>query len=83
MFWRNKMKVGDLVRFNKNSVFYKKGERFIGRVKNIQVGTSIEEHGSIEVELLKCEKYYLPVGEMEHFVHFNWQKDLEIIEDLK
>jgi hypothetical protein len=74
------MKVGDLVRFNKNSFFYKKGDRFLGRVTRLTEGVDVENHGTIEVLLLECPKYYLSVGEYEHFVHFNWQKDLEIVE---
>lgn len=73
------IKIGDLVTLNKNSFHYKQGDRFIGKVTSIRKGHDIENHGGIEIELVECVNYYLPVGEKEHFVYYNWQEDLEII----
>jgi len=75
------MRVGNLVRLNKSSAFYKMGDRFLGRVTKIREGVDKENHGSIEVLLLECPNFYLSVGETEHFVHYGWEKDLEIVEE--
>ena len=75
------IKVGDYVRFREGSYFHGKGDRFVGRVVKVAEGTSDEDHGAIDVILTECENYYLDVGEIENFVHYNWKKHLEIVEE--
>lgn len=77
------IKVGDLVAIKKGSFFHKRGDRFIGKVVRIDLWEgkelSAENHGSIEIELIECKKYYLPVGELEHYTYHNWDQYLEIV----
>ena len=75
------MKIGDYVRFREGSYFHETGDRFVGRVVKVAEGTSDEDHGAIDVILTKCENYYLDVGQIENFVHYNWQKHLEIVDE--
>ncbi len=54
-----------------------------GEVTKIVEGDSIENHGTIEILVTSFDKKkydWLKIGEYEHFVHFNWQKSIEIIE---
>jgi hypothetical protein len=75
------MKVGDFVRFKEGSYFYDTGDRILGRVINVVEGIDDSDHGAIDVVLVKADSYYLDVGEIENFVHYNWQKHLEIVDE--
>lgn len=75
------MKVGDFVRFKHDTYFYKNGDRILGRVIKVVEGINDEDHGAIDVVLVKADSYYLDVGEIENFVHYNWQKHLEIVDE--
>lgn len=78
------IKIGDTVTLKKDSYFYKKGDRWTGIVRDISPWEdggplSPENHGSIEIELLTVEKYYLKPGELEHFTFWGWENNLEIV----
>lgn len=76
------MKLNDIVRLKPGNYFYDKlGDRFTGRVIKVIEGTSDEDHGAINIILTKVDSYYLDVGEIEHFVHYGWEKYLEIVND--
>lgn len=71
------LKVGDTVREKtryKPNGRVKKPLWFAGHatVTNIVKGTSIEDHGVIEVDVR---------GEIDHFAEYNWQDWLEIVEE--
>lgn len=72
------MKVGDKVRSKGHFAGIE------GRVTQVDVGVSTEDHGGIEIRVTKVnsKKYnWLKVGDLEHFVHYDWQDSLEIIDD--
>ena len=53
------IKVGDIVRLNKNCFFYKQGDRFTAAVKRIDIWEgeiTPENHGSIEVEMITLKR---------------------------
>lgn len=82
------IKVGDTVAPKKGSYFHKKGDSWTGIVREISLWEddgplSEENHGSIEIELLTVEKYYLKPGELEHFTFWGWENDLEIVCNMK
>jgi hypothetical protein len=79
------IKVGDIVRLNKNCFFYKQGNRFTAAVKRIDIWEgeiTPENHGSIEVEMITTESYYLSPGELEHFTYYEWEKYLEVVKEV-
>lgn len=76
----SKIRVGDIITLHEDSFWYKKGYRLTGRVISVYEGTDNENHGSVNVILTDCPKYYLKVGDEENFVHFGWEKHLKIIE---
>ena len=58
-----------------------------GLIVRVREGTSRENHGTIEVKVTNIsvpENYsWLKVGDLEHFVHFEWQDALELIPNKK
>jgi hypothetical protein len=80
------IKVGDTVTPKKGSFFYKKGHRWVGVVRGINLWEdtgppSPENHGNIAIELLTVEKYHLGVGEIEDYSFWGWENELEIVAD--
>jgi preprotein translocase subunit YajC len=70
------MKIGDKIKT------LGRYEGLIGTVTRIREGTDVQNHGTIEVRIEKItSKNYdwLNPGDLEHFAHFGWEKDLEII----
>ena len=54
-----------------------------GRVNRIIEGQDREWHGTVEITVTKNTRpefwSWVGVGDLEHFCHFEWEKDLEII----
>lgn len=70
------IKIGDKVK----TIGYYKGIE--GIVSRVDKGVSTEDHGTIEIRVTKVntKKFkWLKVGDLEHFVHFDWQDNLTII----
>ena len=78
------MKPGDIVTPRKGSHFYNKGDRWTGRVIDVQTWEesgplTVENHGAIDIVLLTVENYYLNVGDETNYVYLGWEEHLEII----
>ena len=67
------MEIGDKV---KTVGFFKGIE---GVVTHVVKGTDSENHGTIEIMVTKSTRDHPIVGELEHFVHFDWKKNLKIL----
>lgn len=70
------MKIGDRVR----SIGHFKGIE--GTVVFVAPGSSDTDHGCIEIEVTNVDNKgmeWIRVGDKDRFVHWNWQKVLEII----
>lgn len=53
-----------------------------GKVTSVIIGLDSSVHGTIEVEVIERDSQKWPwarPGELEHFVHFNWENDLEVV----
>jgi hypothetical protein len=74
------IKVGDIIKPKVGSYYYNQGDRFLARVTFVEEGEDTENHGTIRMELLECENYYLDVGEIESYVHYGWEDNLEVFE---
>lgn len=72
--------VGDIVRVKESCYFgYLKG-----KVTRVHIGLDICDHGSIEVEVIKrdIKKWrWVNPGDLEHFVHFEWENILEVVKE--
>jgi preprotein translocase subunit YajC len=59
-------------------------EGLIGIVTNIQKGSSSEDHGIIEikiVKILKHEKFpWSSIDEFEHFTFYQWHTHLKVLD---
>jgi hypothetical protein len=57
----------------------------VGTIVRIVPGESIEWHGTIEIVVEENNRpdfwNWVKVGDLEHFCHYNWDKDLEIVKD--
>jgi preprotein translocase subunit YajC len=53
-----------------------------GVILSIKKGSSVENHGTIEVRITKIPKQqkYVSVGDIEHYVHYDWQNYIRVIE---
>ena len=53
-----------------------------GIVLSIKKGFSVENHGIIEVKVTKIpqRQKYVSVGDIEHYVHYEWQNYIKVIE---
>lgn len=53
-----------------------------GIVTGLRAGHDIEDHGMVEVTLVTVDSdsYDLEPGDKEHFVYYQWEQFLEIIE---
>ena len=75
------MIVGDMVRPKKGSFFEE--DKWTGKVIDIQkweeLPLSDENHGSIAIEIITSDGYYLEAGEIESYTYFGWEDHLEII----
>jgi hypothetical protein len=85
---RDSMKPGDIVAPKKGSYFHKRGHRWTGKVIDIQTweetgSLTAENHGSINIELLTVENYYLKVGDEESYSYFGWESHLEVISEAR
>lgn len=71
------MKVGDRIR----TIGFNEGLE--GIVTRVHEGFTPENHGGIEVRITKNLKpdifTWLNPGDLEHFSHFGWEKDMEIV----
>lgn len=71
------MKIGDRIR----TIGTFKGIE--GIVTKIEEGYDTSDHGTIEIRVDRItdpdEYSWLEPGDLEHFVHYNWEKDLEIV----
>lgn len=71
------MKVGDRIR----TIGFNKGLE--GIVTNIREGIDTENHGTIEIKVeriaVKKNFSWLKPGDLEHFSHFGWEKDMKIV----
>jgi len=72
------IKVGDMVET------YGWFEGLTGVVTNVIKGYTKEKHGGIEFRITKVDPGFphvgdLKVGDLEHFVYYNWEADLRII----
>ena len=71
---------GDIVQIKNSSSFgYLKG-----RVTRVDIGLDLCDHGTIEIEVIERDSQnwaWVNPGELEHFVHFNWENDLEIVKE--
>jgi len=71
---------GDIVQIKKSCSFgYLKG-----KVIFVSIGFDISDHGAIDVELIERDSKewsWVNPGEIESFVHFNWENTLEIIKE--
>lgn len=57
------------------------GKGLRGKVTDVVVGNDIEDHGIVEIEIVKVSHgttTYLGVGSVEHYVHHNWEDHLKI-----
>lgn len=71
------MKVGDRIK----TVGFNEGLE--GIVTQIREGINSENHGTIEVRVERITKpqnfSWLNPGDLEHFSHFGWEKDMKIV----
>jgi len=71
---------GDIVQIKNSSSFgYLKG-----RVTRVDIGLDLCDHGTIEVEVIERDSQswaWVNPGELEHFVNFNWENNLEIVKE--
>ena len=71
------MKVGDRIR----TIGFNKGLE--GIVTGIREGINSENHGTIEIKVERITEpqnfNWLNPGDLEHFSHFGWEKDMEIV----
>jgi hypothetical protein len=69
------MKVGDKVR----TIGFFAGIE--GVVTEVSIGHDVEDHGGIEIRVTKSsgEQSWIEIGSLEHFVHFGWEKHLQIL----
>ena len=84
------VKVGDILSVRKDSherkIWYKS---FVGKVTECSMWEkcgplSIENHGSIEVEILEIKSQKpnsVKVGDLEHFTYWKWYETFEVIND--
>jgi hypothetical protein len=73
------VKIGSKVR----TIGFNKG--LIGIVTKVREGYDPQNHGTIEIRItenLKPKVFsWLNVGDLEHFSFYQWNKDLEILEE--
>ena len=73
------MKIGDKVR----TIGFNEG--LVGIVTKVREGFDPQNHGTIEIQItenLKPKVFsWLNSGDLEHFCFYEWNKDLEILEE--
>jgi len=70
------IKIGDKV---KTIGFYK---GITGVVTDVVPGFDVENHGFIDIQVIKADpKHNLAPGDIDNFVHFNWEKAMKVIKE--